>query len=102
MKRTTVMKTYLKPISAVVAAIIVGVALGKWPTIHAQTADFQQGPTAVVVNPGPKEYRVIDITQIPVNVTLTFPRALESGLNQMGGQGWQVVAATGNLLILMR
>ena len=102
MKLITVMKSLLKPVSAVVAAIIVGGVLVKWPLIHAQTTDPPQGPVSVVVNNMPKQYRVIDITQIPYGINMTFPRTLENGLNDMGRQGWQLVAATGNLLIMMR
>ena len=96
------MKTSLEPISAFVAAIIVGVVLLKGPLIHAQTADSQQVPVSVVVNNTPRQYRVIDITQIPNGNNLTFPRTLENTLNEMGSQGWKLVAATGNLLIMMR
>lgn len=102
LKYSTAMKTSLKSVSAIVAVVIAGVVLVKWPLIHAQTVDSQQGPVSVVVNNMPKQYRVIDISKIPTGYNVTLPQTLENGLNEMGSQGWQLVAATGNLLIMMR
>ena len=50
----------MKITSAILAAIVVGACIVNLPVIQAQLTDAQKGPVPVIVNPVPKQYRVID------------------------------------------
>lgn len=96
------MKTPLKLIAAVSAVIIVGAMVINAPEIRAQMADSERGPWPVIVNPAPRQYRVIDIARLSSTNSQTLAGTIENGLNGMGAQGWQLVAVSGSFLILMR
>ena len=96
------MKTPLKYIAGLLAVILVGAMVINSPEIRAQMADPQREPVSVVVNPAPRQYRVIDINLISRSISQSQAGAIESGLNGMGGQGWQLVAVSGSYLIMMR
>lgn len=92
------MKTPIKLITAVFALIIVGAIV----TIQAQQAAPQPSPLPVIVNPAPKQYRVIDIGRINVGLGQTPVATLEAILNEMGAHGWKVVATSGSFVIMMQ
>jgi len=96
----TAMKTPLKLI-AVVAAVAAVVILGTLVT-RSSLIQAQQPAVPVVVNPTPKQYKVVDIGQIPVAPGRNSAGTLEAVLNEMGAQGWRVVATSGSFVILMR
>ena len=91
------MKTPLKLLAAISVVVILGALTTKSPLIQAQ-----QPPVPVIVNPAPKQYRVFDIGRIPVAPGQTAASTLEGVLNQMGSQGWRVVATSGSFVILMQ
>lgn len=92
------MKTPLKLITAVLVVSILGAAVA----IRAQQAAPQPDPVSVIVNPSPKQYRVIDIQRIIVGLGQAPVATLEAVLNQMGAQGWKVVATSGSFVIMMQ
>lgn len=85
-----------------IAVVLVGALVINAPEIRAQMADSLRGPVPVIVNPAPKQYRVIDIARLSNSNSQTLAGTIESGLNGMGAQGWQLVAVSGSYLILMR
>ena len=87
----------MKLITAVFAVIILCAVVTKAPEIHAQ-----QAPVPVIINPAPKQYRVIDLGVIPAANGRTLAGSLEVILNEMGLQGWKLVTTTGNLVIMMQ
>lgn len=73
------------------------------PEIRAQAANQPQGPVPVVVSPTPRQYKVIDITRLPGGGnSKILAESIESGLNGMGAQGWELVAVSGSYLIMKR
>lgn len=96
------MKTPLKLIGTVVAVIILGAIVTKSPVIQAQLAAPLQAPVPVIVNPAPKQYRVLDIGRFAVANGQTPAGTLEAILNEMGSQGWRVVATSGTFVIMMQ
>ncbi len=93
------MKPPLKLFIAITVAICLTLVVAKITALQAQVAESPQSPVPVVVNPAPKQYRVVDVTRVS---TLNPRQALEQGLNEMGSQGWVLVTATDNYLIMMR
>ena len=91
------MKPPIKLITFIFALIILGALIIKSPMIQAQ-----QAPVPVVINPAPRQYRVIDISQIAVANGRTASGTLEAILNEMGAQGWRVVTTSGSLVIMMQ
>jgi hypothetical protein len=94
------MKTFIKVIAAVFAAAVFGIIMTK-TTIHAQSVVSQQAPLSVIVNPSPKQYRVLDIGRFAVANGQTAAGTLEAILNEMGTQGWKVVATSGTFVIMI-
>lgn len=94
------MKTFAKVIAFVAAAVLGSYATHS--TINAQSVVSQQPPVAVIVNPSPKQYRVLDIGRFAVANGQTPAGTLEGILNEMGAQGWKVVATSGTFVILMQ
>ena len=101
-ERITLMKTPTKILGAILAFVMVGAFIVKLPVMQAQSADTPKGPVPVVVNPAPKQYRVIDISRLASNNSTSLAGTLENGLNELGNQGWTLVAVSGSFLIMMR
>ena len=91
------MNTPIKLITIILAVIILCAVVTKAPMIQAQ-----QAPVSVVINPAPKQYRVIDLGVIPAAAGRTLAGSLEAILNEMGAQGWKLVTTTGNLVVMMQ
>ena len=96
------MKTPMKITSAILAVIVFGACIVNLPVIPAQSANAQTVPVPVIVNPVPKQYRVIDISRLPTYNAQNLAESFEKGLNDMGNQGWILVAVSGSYLIMMR
>ena len=85
----------MKTIPSLVAA--------SWLLLGAQSLPAQeQAPVAVTISPSQKSYKVIDIGRLSVAQDHTPASTLEAVLNQLGADGWKVVATTGNFIILQR
>ncbi|MGV3663669.1 MAG: hypothetical protein ACO1TE_26095 [Prosthecobacter sp.] len=69
---------------------------------QAQQAAAATAPVPVVITPSATQYKVIDLTKISLPANGTEAAVLERLLNELSAQGWQVVAPTGNLIILKR
>ena len=97
------MKTSLKLTAAIVAAFALGALALKSQTVTVTAPPIPiQNPVPVVVNPTPKQYRVIDIGRIPVGKGQTPAGTMEAILNEMGNSGWNVVATSGSFVIMMQ
>ena len=96
------MKTPMKITGALLVLVMVGAFIINLPVIQAQLADFQKGPVPVIVNPAPKQYRVIDISRLSSNNSTSLAGTIENGLNDLGNQGWTLVSVSGSYLIMMR
>jgi hypothetical protein len=96
----------MKYTAAVTTALVLGLLVARSPSGQAQSAaPLQvpvQNPVPVVVNPSPKQYRVIDIGRIAVAKGQTPAGTMEAILNEMGSSGWIVVATSGSFVIMMQ
>ena len=102
LERLIAMNTFVKITGALLALVMVGAFIINVPAIQAQLADSQRGPVPVIVNPAPKQYRVIDISRLPTYISTNLTGNIENGLNDLGKQGWTLVAVSGSYLIMMR
>ncbi len=95
------MKALIRATAAVFVAAVFGIVTTK-SAINAQSLVSQQPPLSVVVNPSPKQYRVLDIGRFAVANGQTAAGTLEAILNEMGTLGWKVVATSGTFVIMMQ
>ena len=100
------MKPQSKLAIAIFTALFFGAIVIKSPLLRAQLETTPpvsvQNPVPVVVNPTPKQYKVVDIGRIPIAKGQTAAGTLEIVLNEMGNSGWSIVATSGTFVIMMQ
>ena len=69
----------------------------------AQLSSVETPPAARQATASPvEEYRVLDISMLPVKAPKDTSLAVENALNELGAQGWRVRAGTGTMIVLAR
>jgi hypothetical protein len=69
----------------------------------AQLSSLETPPAARQTTASPaEEYRVLDVSMLPVKAPKDTSLAVENALNELGAQGWRVRAGTGTMLVLAK
>lgn len=82
-------------------ALIFATAVAFFALNHAGSVEIAQPAQQQAVIHA-EQYKVIDMSQVPVQGNGSAAGSLEAVLNDFGAQGWSVRTATGNAIILAR